>query len=112
MNTSEILKEMNITLDDEKDSLFDFFLKHKGTKVLDIFPKTINDNEKYRTVEVFYQKVLDHYMKKQEFENIENRFLYFVKTLWLYNETYVNILSPEIFNNYYYKRDKKILKKE
>ena len=52
MNTSEILKEMNITFDDEKDSLFDFFLKHKGTKVLDIFPKTINDNEKYRTVEV------------------------------------------------------------
>ena len=30
MNTSEILKEMNITFDDEKDSLFDFFLKHKG----------------------------------------------------------------------------------
>ena len=105
MNTSEILKEMNITFDDEKDSLFDFFLKHKGTKVLDIFPKTINDNEKYRTVEVFYQKVLDHCMKKQEFENIENRFLYFVKVLWLYNETYVNILSPEIFNNYYYKRN-------
>lgn len=47
MNTSEILKEMNITFDDEKDSLFDFFLKHKETKVLDIFPKTINDNEKY-----------------------------------------------------------------
>lgn len=70
MNTSEILKEMNITFDDEKDSLFDFFLKHKGTKVLDIFPKTINDNEKYRTVEVFYQKVLDRCMKKQEFENI------------------------------------------
>ena len=67
MNTSEILKEMNITFDDEKDSLFDFFLKHKETKVLDIFPKTINDNEKYRTVEVFYQKVLDHCMKKQEF---------------------------------------------
>lgn len=102
---------MNITFDDEKDSLFDFFLKHKETKVLDIFPKTINDNEKYRTVEVFYQKVLDHCMKKQEFENIENRFLYFVKVLWLYNETYVNILSPEIFNNYYYKRNKKILKK-
>ena len=95
MNTSEILKEMNITFDDEKDSLFDFFLKHKETKVLDIFPKTINDNEKYRTVEAFYQKVLDHCMKKQEFENIENRFLYFVKILWLYNETYVNILSSE-----------------
>ena len=44
-------------------------------------------------------------MKKQEFENIENRFSYFVKILWLYNETYVNILSPEIFNNYYYKRN-------
>lgn len=25
MNTSEILKEMNITFDDEKDNLFDFF---------------------------------------------------------------------------------------
>lgn len=74
MNTSEISKEMNITFDDDKDSLFDFFLKHKETKVLDIFPKTINDNEKYRTVEAFYQKVLDHCMKKQEFENIENRF--------------------------------------
>ena len=66
---------MNITFDDEKDSLFDFFLKHKGTKVLDIFPKTINDNEKYRTVEMYYQKVLDHCMKKQEFENIENGFI-------------------------------------
>ena len=88
-----------------------FFLKHKKTKVLDIFPEIINDNEKYQSVEVFYQKVLDHCMKKQEFENIENRFLRFVKILWLYNETYVNILSPEIFNNYYYKRNKKILKK-
>ena len=50
-------------------------------------------------------------MKKQEFENIENRFLCFVKILWLYNETYVNILSLEIFNNFYYKHNKKILKK-
>ena len=77
MNTSEILKEMNITFDDEKDNLFDFFLKHKKTKVLDIFPEIINDNEKYQSVEVFYQKVLDHCMKKQEFENIENRFFAF-----------------------------------
>ena len=30
---------MNITFDDEKDSLFDFFLKHKGTKVIGYISK-------------------------------------------------------------------------
>ena len=50
-------------------------------------------------------------MKKREFINIEKRFLDFVISLWLYNETYVDICSSEFNSSYYYKKNKKLLKK-
>ena len=50
-------------------------------------------------------------MKKQEFINIEKRFIDFVMSLWLYNDTYVDISSSEFNSSYYYKKNKKLLKK-
>lgn len=111
MKTIEILSEMNIHFDEATDSLFDYILGCKKITTLDMFPKVIHNSRKYQSVEVFYQRVLDRNMKKREFINIEKRFIDFVISLWLYNETYVDICSSEIFNNYYYKRNKKILKK-
>ena len=111
MKTIEILSEMNIHFDEATDSLFDYILGCKKITTLDMFPKVIHNSTKYQSVEVFYQRVLDRNMKKQEFINIEKRFIDFVMSLWLYNETYVDISSSEFNNSYYYKKNKKLLKK-
>ena len=100
MKTIEILSEMNIHFDEATDSLFDYILGCKKITTLDMFPKVIHNSRKYQSVEVFYQRVLDRNMKKREFINIEKRFINFVISLWLYNETYVDICSSE-FNFWY-----------
>ena len=107
MKTIEILSEMNIHFDEATDSLFDYILECKKITTLDMFPKVIHNSRKYQSVEVFYQRVLDRNMKKQEFINIEKRFIDFVMSLWLYNETYVATrdISPVIF----YFRNSKIM---
>ena len=111
MKTKELLTEMNICFNESTDNIFEYIIENNDSIVLDLFPRNIKDSKKYQSVEVFYQKVLDHNMKKRKFEEIENRFMNFIKTLWLYNETYVNVLSSEIFENFYYKKNKKLLKK-
>ena len=111
MKTIEILSEMNIHFDEATDSLFDYILGCKKITTLDMFPKVIHNSRKYQSAEVFYQRVLDRNMKKQEFINIEKRFIDFVMSLWLYNDTYVDISSSEFNSSYYYKKNKKLLKK-
>lgn len=111
MKTIEILSEMNIHFDEATDSLFDYILGCKEITTLDMFPKVIHNSRKYQSVEVFYQRVLDRNMKKQEFINIEKRFIDFVMSLLLYNDTYVDISSSEFNSSYYYKKNKKLLKK-
>lgn len=111
MNTIEILSEMNIHINEATANWFDFFSENKRITTVDIFPKIIHDKRKYQSVEIFYQKVLDRNIKKSDFKLIEKRFVDFITSLWLYNETYINILSSEINNNYYYKKNKKFLKK-
>ena len=111
MKTVDLLSEMNIHLNDVSNNLFDYIQKYENITALDIFPKTISNNKKYQSVEVFYQRLLNRSMKKQEFETIEKHFIDFVMTLWLYNETYVNFLSSKIISNYYYKKNKKVFKK-
>ena len=110
MKTIEILSEMNIHFDETTDSLFDYILGCKKITTLDMFPKVIHNSRKYQSVEVFYQRVLDRNMKKQEFINIEKRFIDFVMSLWLYNDTYVDISSSEFNSSYYYKKNKKLTK--
>lgn len=102
---------MNIHFDETTDNLFDYILGCKKITTLDMFPKVIHNSRKYQSVEVFYQRVLDRNMKKQEFINIEKRFIDFVMSLWLYNDTYVDISSSEFNSSYYYKKNKKLLKK-
>lgn len=111
MKLSEILSEMNITFDKTRDNLFDYILHSKDTITLDIFPNIIDDNKKYQSVEVFYQRVLDNSMNKQDFMNIENCFIKFINILWLYSDTYINVISSEIKSNYYYKKNRKSLRK-
>ena len=98
MKTVDLLSEMNIHLNDVSNNLFDYIQKYENITALDIFPKTISNNKKYQSVEVFYQRLLNRSMKKQEFETIEK-------------QTYVNFLSSKIISNYYYKKNKKVFKK-
>lgn len=54
--------------------------------VIDIFPYVISDSNKYDNVSVFYQKFLDGDIDKKEYFKYEERFINFIKLVWLYND--------------------------
>ena len=74
--------------------------------IIDIFPYRITNEEKNYQVEVFYKRYRDKEIKKKDFLNYENRYLDFVKLLWLYNDT--DIFYELYLNNYFCKGIKKI----
>lgn len=53
--------------------------------VIDIFPYRILHPDKYDQVSIFYRKLLDREIRKKEFLYQEQKFIYFIKGLWLYN---------------------------
>lgn len=86
----------------------DYLLNCPESYNLDIFPFVIKNHNKYRQVEIFYQKCLDGDLSKHVYENIEYKYHQFMKTLWLYNEVYVQtaINKNDFKISYYAKKNK------
>lgn len=78
--------------------------------LLDIFPKTIVDSNKYEQMNIFFQKYLDKTISKKIFLKEEEKFIRLITYLWAYNSTYaiVNLHTP-LGQNYPAKRSKKEL---
>ena len=76
--------------------------------VVDIFPNTIMDGEKYYQVDVCYKRWCEGDIDKKTFLDNEKKYLDFIKTLWLYNT--VDICYDLSFSNYFRKGSKKRLK--
>lgn len=69
--------------------------------MIDIFPYRILHPDKYDQVSIFYRKLLDREIRKKEFLYQEQKFIYFIKGLWLYNP--VNI-SYDLHNKRYFQK--------
>ena len=111
MTLNELLNELNIMIEEEKDifELFDINASYN----IDVFPKSVANYEKYKQVEVFYQRVIDKEFNLHDFETIENSFIDTIKTLWLYDKVFAKILydGKEIDSNYYYKKNRRLFRK-
>ena len=98
---SDIFNEWNLT--PIHNDVVDF-MSDKGI-VIDIYPFKITDLEKNHQVEVFYRKFLDRDIPKKTYLTCENKFLTFIKFLWIYNST--NVFYDLVFDNYFLKAIKK-----
>lgn len=102
----DILNSLNI-LGVNSDNYIERFLETNPKMILDIFPKRIIDDEKYKQVELFYQRVLDEDVDEWVFEKYEDNIHLVMKTLWLYSPTYVGIYKEinEISDADYYRKN-------
>ena len=68
---------------------FDTYLKMNSDRnlIVDIYPFEIADPEKNWQVEIFYRKFLDKQISCREYLAHEQKYLQFMKHLWLYNAT-------------------------
>lgn len=69
--------------------------------IVDIFPNTIFDLEKYYQVSVFYRKWIDGDINKKTFLRHEQKYLNLIKSLWLCNTS--DICYDLSFNHYFRK---------
>ncbi len=74
--------------------------------VIDILPHIVKDLEKYHQVAVFYQKWVDRHIDGKCFLSYEERYIEFLKTLWLYNR--VEMRYNLSFDNFFMKGYPKI----
>lgn len=109
---AKILQNLNID-SSLIDSLVTFLFENQEVYHLDLFPFIITDEDKYKRVEVFYQKYLDKVISKSEFTEHERKYHDFIKMLWLYNNVYVQINTDvkQFKNSSYAKRNKRKWKK-
>ncbi len=73
--------------------------------IVDIFPDTIVDIDKYYQVSVFYRKWVDRDISGTTYLGNEKKYLDFVNILWLYNT--VDICYDLSFSNYFRKKEKR-----
>ena len=73
--------------------------------IVDIYPYTINDLDKCWQMEIFYRKFRDKEISRNVYLNHEEKYLNFIKYLWLYNST--DIFYDLRFDNYFRKGLKK-----
>lgn len=73
--------------------------------IVDIYPFAIDNPEKNWEVEVFYRKFLDKNISRSLYFSYEQRYLRFIKYLWLYNST--DVFYDLRFDNYFRKGVKK-----
>jgi hypothetical protein len=92
---NDLLKCFNISILDDTE-IIDFLSDNGEAFNLDLFPFIIDDYQKYNQVEIFYQRYLDGDLTKQEFETNEQKYHQFIKTLWLYNDVYVQVAIDSI----------------
>ena len=69
--------------------------------IVDIHPFEITDLDKNWQVEIFYRKFLDKNISRSLYFDHEQRYLRFIKYLWLYNST--DVFYDLRFDNYFRK---------
>lgn len=94
---NDILFDWNTILIDE--DIVDVMLE-RGM-IVDIYPFRIEDSEKNYQVEVFYRKFVEKNISKTSYLNYENKFLSFIKLLWIYNST--DVFYDLIFDKHFKK---------
>ena len=89
---------------------FDSYVNAYNSKnlIVDIFPFSVLDPEKFWQVEVFYGKLLDKTISPKCYFDYEGKYLRFIKFLWLYNVT--DAFFDLNFDNYFRKGIKKHFK--
>ena len=73
--------------------------------LIDVFPYTIKDPDKYHQVSIFYRKWIDRDITSRTYRSFEKRYLDFLKTVWLYNR--VDMSYCLSFDNYFRKGSSK-----
>lgn len=90
---NELRKWVNIP--EEEDYPPEYLMKTCPDSMYDIdtCPFTVNSNEKYGQFEMDYQWVLQGYLKKKSFLEVEKKYRNVITQLWLYNKTTVEFNS-------------------
>ena len=84
------------------DAIEKFVCNHPDkSMIIDIFPSTVTDPDKYYQVSVFYRKWVDNDTDKDTYRRYETQYLELIKSLWLYNT--VDICYDLRFNHYFRK---------
>ena len=98
----DILSQWNL-----KSIDFDTYVESYDDKnlIVDIYPFEIENPEKNCQVEVFYRRFLDKNIPRNQYFDYEQRYLNFVKYLWMYNAT--DVFYDLLFDNYFRKGLKK-----
>lgn len=69
--------------------------------IIDIFPDTIVDVDKFYQVDIFYRKWIDGDISKEVFLENEKKYLNFINLLWLYNTVDI---SYNLYHNCYFRK--------
>lgn len=100
---SEYLR--NIGLNVEPEDILDYVYYSENSLCLSQFPKYVSDINKYNNSEIFYQKYIDHNIKKKDFLGCEHRYHKALQMLWLYDQVYVGIyIDKEMYARSYYRK--------
>lgn len=96
MKFEEIINMWEIDMQEGNDIFESLIFKApQHCYYIDRFPSKIESFEKYKQEELYYQKVIDKKIARDDFEKEEAKFLNIMKKLWLYNSVYfqTNILE-------------------
>lgn len=105
---------MHINLDIDNENILDYIYNSKNSFCLSQFPQYVSDNDKYNSLEIFYQKYLDGDITKTNFLECEKKYHKVIQTLWLYDQVYVGMYTDlsSYKKSYYAKKNNSLLKKQ
>lgn len=99
MVVKEILSRWNKNIEFDDDTYFwDVLIKRypQNSYIIDQYPMTVNDNNKYKQLEVFYDAVLSGDISVEVYKNEESKLKNVMRKLWAYNEVEVQTNLNEI----------------
>lgn len=111
MTLDDIIEKHNIYINNFEE-LLDYIIHSDDSFSLDLFPYAIENDKKYKQVEIFYQGYLDKDISNATFLEEEKKFHNFFKLLWLYDNFYVSVAisKKDIRKNHYARLNRKEIK--